>query len=167
MSHRPWSQPWPAGGGGGGGAAAWGSITGSLSAQTDLTAALAGKQAAGSYETAGAATAAVSAHEAAPDPHSQYLTAAEAAALLPVAGMATVTVPANALEHTETVSAAGVTAGRIVVAGIAPHLDGDENDAELLDIVALSAAPGSGQITFDIAFSAPTQGAIKLNWSAI
>ena len=37
------------GGGGGGGGATWGSITGTLSAQSDLASALAGKQAAGSY----------------------------------------------------------------------------------------------------------------------
>lgn len=50
---------------------AWGAITGTLAAQTDLAAALAGK------ETAGAAAAAVTAHEAASDPHPQYLTPAE------------------------------------------------------------------------------------------
>ncbi len=36
-------------GGGGGGATTWGSITGTLSSQTDLQTALNGKQAAGSY----------------------------------------------------------------------------------------------------------------------
>lgn len=87
---------WPASylAGAGGGPAAWADITGKpatfppsthgheISDVTGLTDALAGKQAAGSYETAGAAAAAISAHEGASDPHPQYTTAAEVTAAL-------------------------------------------------------------------------------------
>lgn len=80
-------------GGGGGGAVAWGAITGTLSAQTDLLNALNGKAAVShthaqsevtglvaalaGKEVSGAATAAIAAHLADGDPHTQYLTAAE------------------------------------------------------------------------------------------
>jgi hypothetical protein len=57
---------------GGGGGGTWGTITGVLSDQTDLQDALDDK------EVAGAAATAVGAHEAAADPHPQYLTPAEA-----------------------------------------------------------------------------------------
>lgn len=81
-------------------------------------------------------------------------------------GTATVTVPANSLSHTETVAATGVTASNVAMICVAPHLDSDENDAELLDIGAISAAPGTDTLTIDLAFLTPTQGPIKLNWSA-
>jgi hypothetical protein len=62
--------------GGGPVTAYWGQIGGLLSAQTDLVAALNGKEAAG----------AVLAHEALGDPHAQYLTTAEGNALFEAAG---------------------------------------------------------------------------------
>lgn len=194
-----------AGGGGGGGA--WGAITGTLSDQTDLQAALDAKP-----DTSDI-TAAITAHEGASDPHPGYLTPAEAAGVyspighshvaasitdfteasqdvvgamvaaaggsyndaagtitLPggsvLKGTATVTVPANALEWTETVAATGVTGSNVAMICVAPHADSDENDAELLDIAAMSADPGTNTLTIDLAFLTPTQGAIKLNWSA-
>ena len=55
-----------------GGSAAWGGITGTLSAQTDLQGELDGK------EDTGVAAAAVTTHEGAVDPHTAYLTSAEA-----------------------------------------------------------------------------------------
>lgn len=67
---------------GGSGGGTWGSITGTLSNQTDLQSALNGK------ETSGAASAAVSAHEAELDPHPQYTTSAEAASAAPVQSVA-------------------------------------------------------------------------------
>lgn len=87
---------WPASylAGAGGGPAAWADITGkpatfppsthghAIGDVTGLSDALAGKQAAGSYETAGAATAAIALHEGASDPHPQYTTAAEVTAAL-------------------------------------------------------------------------------------
>jgi len=91
---------WPASylAGAGGGPAAWADITGkpatfppsthghAIGDVTGLSDALAGKQAAGSYETAGAATAAIALHEGASDPHPQYTTAAELTAA--IAGVA-------------------------------------------------------------------------------
>lgn len=91
---------------------------------------------------------------------------AAALAAIPVKGTATVTVPNNSREWSETVAAAGVTAGKIIMLAIAPHDDADENDAETLDIAAMIAAPGTDQITVELAFDAPTRGAIKLNWMA-
>lgn len=78
----------------GGGAASWAGITGkpatfppethghAISDVTGLEAALSGKQASGSYETAGAALAAMTAHLGDVDPHPQYTTAAELAAAI-------------------------------------------------------------------------------------
>ena len=85
----------------------------------------------------------------------------------PIAGTATITVANNSLSHVETVAASGVTASQRVIASIAPHLDSDENDAEMLDVLALSAAAGTGQITVDIAFATMTAGQIKINWVAL
>lgn len=85
---------------------------------------------------------------------------------IPAKGTATITVANNALEHSQTVTATGVVPADVVVLSVAPHLDSDENDAELLDIMTLSAAPGTDQITVTIAFATRTAGAIKLNWMA-
>lgn len=83
-----------------------------------------------------------------------------------VTGLATVTVPNNAREHSQTVTATGVTGSSRIFLSIAPHDDADENDAELLDIAAMSAAPGTDQITVEMAFAVPVAGAIKINWMA-
>ena len=81
-------------------------------------------------------------------------------------GLATVTVPNNSLEHTQTVTATGITGSSRIFLSIAPHDDADENDAEMLDVAAMSAAPGSGQITVEMAFAVPVAGPIKINWMA-
>jgi hypothetical protein len=81
-------------------------------------------------------------------------------------GLATVTVPNNALSHSETVTATGVTGASRIFLTVAPHDDADENDAEMLDIAAMSAAPGTNQITVEMAFTTPTAGPIKINWMA-
>ena len=83
-----------------------------------------------------------------------------------VTGLATVTVPNNSLSHSQTVTATGVTGSSRVFLSIAPHDDADENDAELLDVAAMSAAPGTDQITVEMAFLTKTAGAIKINWMA-
>jgi hypothetical protein len=77
-----WSQ---LGAGGGGGSSAWGGITGLLSDQTDLQAALDAK----------ATAAALIAHESAGDPHAQYLTPAEANALYAAIGAPAAAVAAH------------------------------------------------------------------------
>jgi hypothetical protein len=72
-----------------GGAAAWGQIGGTLADQLDLAAALSGK------ESAGAAAAAVLAHEGALDPHPVYLTQSAAAIAYEASGAAASAVSAH------------------------------------------------------------------------
>jgi hypothetical protein len=85
-----------------------------------------------------------------------------------LSGTATVTLSnrAGALEDTETVAALGVTPAMQLIVGLAGALDSDENCPEELDLVSASGVAGVDQITFTLAFSAPTSGPIKLNWSA-
>lgn len=84
-----------------------------------------------------------------------------------LSGLATVTVPNNRLEWSQTVAAVGVTPSQRIMVALGSHLDADENDAEMLDVAAMSAAAGTDQITFEMAFSTPTAGPIKINWSAV
>jgi len=125
--------------GGGGGSVAWGDITGKPSTFP-------------------------------PDAHTQDISTitglAAALAAIPVKGSVIVTVPNNRLEWSETVAAAGVTASSVVLLGVGPHVDSDENDAETLDLVSMSATPGTDQIAVEMAFSTPQRGEIKLNWMA-
>lgn len=83
-----------------------------------------------------------------------------------LSGVATVTVPNNRFEWEETVTATGVTAASRIFLTVASHVDADENDAEMLDIAAMSAAPGTDVITLKIAFPTPAAGPIKINWMA-
>ena len=82
-------------------------------------------------------------------------------------GTATVTPSLGSNEWRETVSVLGMTAGRIVFPVVGAHADTDENDPELLDIGALAAIPGTDTLTFVLNFLTPTQGPIKMNWSAL
>lgn len=85
-------------------------------------------------------------------------------------GVATVTITGNAIgqfEWTETVAAVGATATSRVWLDLAAVTDDDENTAELLDIIAMSAIPGTDTLTITMTFSQLTRGPIKLNWSAI
>lgn len=160
-----------AAGGGGGGGASWGGITGTLSSQTDLQTALNAK----------VNTSTLS--ESIDDRVAALLTAGtnitltynDGAGTLTIdaaggggglAGQATVTVPNNSLEWSQTVTATGVTGTDVIFLSVAPHDDADENDAELLDIAAMSAAPGTNQITVELAFTTRTAGPIKINWMA-
>lgn len=165
---------------GGGGGATWGGITGTLSSQTDLQTELNGKAATSHTHTASAVT---DFSEAVDDRVAALLTAGtnitltynDGAGTLTIAaaggsglsGLATVTVPNNSLQWSETVAATGVTGSSRILLSIAPHDDADENDAEMLDVAAMSAAPGTGQITVEMAFSTRTAGPIKLNWVAV
>ncbi len=137
------------GGGGGGGSSSWGSITGTLSSQTDLQTALNGK--------------ANTSHTHA---QSEITGLTTALAGIPAKGVATVTVPNNRLEWVETVTATGVVPADVVVPTIGAHVDADENDAEMLDVMALSATAGTDQITVTMAFATPTAGPIKISWMA-
>lgn len=82
-------------------------------------------------------------------------------------GLATITVPNNRFEHSETVSASGVTATSRVILGLAPCADSDENCPEMLDIISYVATPADGSLTITAAFSQLTSGPVKFNWSAI
>ena len=83
-----------------------------------------------------------------------------------ISGTATLTVPNNRIEWSETVTAVGVLGTHRIFLTVGNHADSDENSAELLDIDAMSAAPGTGQITVTIGFDNPTSGPVLLNWSA-
>lgn len=84
-----------------------------------------------------------------------------------LAGTATVTLTTAQFQHSQTVAAVGVTPSKVMVVSLAPALDADDNDPELLDLVAVWGVPGTDQITFGLTFSTPTSGPVKLNWSAI
>jgi hypothetical protein len=87
-----------------------------------------------------------------------------------LSGTAIITVPAasqGSLDHSETVAALGVLPTRRIMAALAPHDDADENHEDMIDLVTLSARAGTDQITFNVTFSEPTCGPIKLIWSAL
>ncbi len=84
-----------------------------------------------------------------------------------IAGEAVVTVPHQSREWSENVSASGVVPTSVITLAVAPHADADENTAEMLDLAAMSGTPGEGQITIRMAFSSPTSGPIRINWSAL
>ena len=84
----------------------------------------------------------------------------------PLTGTGLLAVADNALEASTLISAPGVAATSIITVSLAPSLDADENNPELLDLVTLWAEPGTDQITLNATFSDPTSGAVKINWSA-
>lgn len=147
----------------------WGNIVDVPVELTNVTTELAGK------ENVGVAATEITTHEGEADPHPQYLTQVEGNALYaPIAGaggglggLAVVQVPNNALEHSQTVTATGVTSSKVIICSLANHTDADENSAELLDIASMSGLPGTDQISFTLSFITPTSGNVKLNWSAI
>ena len=83
-----------------------------------------------------------------------------------LAGESTITVPAAALQHRETIAAVGVTAASVVSIGLRSVLDADENDPELLDAFTLWGAPGTDTIDVYASFAIPVSGPIKINWRA-
>lgn len=86
---------------------------------------------------------------------------------IPVAGALIVTVPTLALDHAQTVAAAGVTAGMRVLLSVAPHADADENHETMLDLTAMAGEAGTDQITVRMGFASQTSGAIRLNFMAV
>lgn len=145
-----------AGGGGGGGPATWGNIGGTLSNQTDLQTALNNR------------ASAVHTHDISDVTGLQTALDGKLNVGAPVglSGITTVTVPNNSIEWQQTVAATGVTPSSVVVVQLAPHDDADENDPEMLDVMALSARPGTNQITFTLAFATLSAGPVKLAWRA-
>ncbi len=82
-------------------------------------------------------------------------------------GLTTITIPDNALEWTETVTATGVTPASRVMLGLAPANDTDENDPLMLSANRMIAVAGTDQITISMAFATKERGPIKLHWSAL
>jgi len=105
-----------------------------------------------------------------PDAHTQAISTvtglSAAIATIPVKGTATVTVPNGSREWSEIVTATGVTGASVILITVAAHADSDENGADMLDLVSMSATPGTDQIAVEMAFSTPQRGEIKLNWMA-
>ena len=86
---------------------------------------------------------------------------------LVLGGVATLTLPGWRRSHIQTVAAVGVTPAHRVFATLGAFAATDINDPELLDIAAISVAPGTDQITITAAFASPASGPIPINWSAL
>lgn len=137
-------------GGGGGGPAAWGSITGTLSSQTDLQTALNGKAA----STHGHAISDVTGLQTALDGKA-------------ITKSATISIPngRGVLQHRATVTDAAIALTSKVMVSLAGGSDADENDAETLDIMGLSAIPADGSMVVIMAFGTRTAGPVKIHYT--
>lgn len=83
-----------------------------------------------------------------------------------LAGSAVLTVANGAIEASATVTAAVTPSSRIVLA-LGTMTDSDENDAEMMDLAALGAVPGTGSFVINAAFFAPAAGSVPINWSVL
>jgi hypothetical protein len=176
-----WAAP-PGGGGGG----VWGSITGTLSSQTDLQSALDGKAATSHTHTAANIT---DFSEAVDDRVSALLVAGanvtltynDVANTLTVAssggggggsslsGTAVITVPQDnrgRFEWTQSVTATGVTASSKVTVYLVATPDSDENVPEMLDVSSIAALPSTNSLEVTITFPELTSGPITIGWLA-
>jgi hypothetical protein len=81
-------------------------------------------------------------------------------------GVVTIVV-SRAFEWTGVVSAPGLFSDDLVALSVGAHDDTDENDAEMLDIRAMSAKASAGSMQVSIAFGELTHGPVKINWSAV
>ena len=138
---------------------------------TGLVAALAAKQPAGSYATGAqgalADTASQPGHTHAQADVTGLQAALDAKQGLVLGGVATITLPGWRRSHIQTVAAVGVTPAHRVFATLGAFAATDINNPELLDIAAISVAPGTDQITITAAFASPASGPIPINWSAM
>jgi len=82
-------------------------------------------------------------------------------------GTSTITVANNRYEWIESVAALGVSPSDTIIPTLAPSLDADENDPELLTITSLAARAETDAIRFTITSPEPMAGPIKINWSAL
>jgi hypothetical protein len=83
-----------------------------------------------------------------------------------LAGQVILTVPNNATSAEATLTATGVTPANVVMIGLAPHSDDDENAVDLIDLLGVAATPGTDEITVIASFATPHAGPIRFNWSA-
>jgi hypothetical protein len=85
------------------------------------------------------------------------------------AGVATMVLPngAGVLEWTQTIAAAGIAATDRIMAWLAPGSDGDENTADMIDLVTQGAVAAADAITFTLTLSAPLSGPVLINWKVI
>lgn len=83
-----------------------------------------------------------------------------------VAGSATLSLSAAAYELEQTITATGVTGLSRVFLSLQSGSDADENTSDMLDLVALSGAPATDQITITATFREPTSGPVLIYWSA-
>lgn len=79
----------------------------------------------------------------------------------------TVTLTTARFEHRQTITDAGVTSTSIIQLKLAPALDSDENDPEMLDLVTLVGIPATGSFDALMSFSDPQQGPIKLQYQVV
>jgi hypothetical protein len=89
-------------------------------------------------------------------------------ALSPLSGSATLTLPdgAGVLDHSESLSVPGITVAQRLFVTASQGSDADENGAEWLDLISLSAVPETNIIRVTASFAAPVSGPVKLDWSA-
>ena len=74
---------------------------------------------------------------------------------------------ARGFEVYATVTDATIAPGDLVMISIAPGTDDDENTADMLDLVTISATAGTGQFAACLTFAVITSGPIKINyWKA-
>lgn len=70
------------------------------------------------------------------------------------------------LDHFESIAVPGITTSHRLFLTAASGSDTDENGAEWLDLISLTAAPATNLIRVTASFAAPVSGPVKLEWSA-
>lgn len=157
-----------ASGGGGGGSSTWGSITGTLSSQTDLQTALNDKASASSVSSdlAGKQNTLVSGTNI-KTVNGTSLLGSGNVDVSPTLGAASITVPrtnGGYLQHTEVITDGNVSPTSKILLSLGGGSDTDENEAEMLDIGGMSATAGTGNFTVMVNFLTRTSGIVKLNY---
>ena len=196
-------------GGGGGGGNSWGSITGTLSSQTDLQSALNAKQddlvsgtsiktingasilgsgdlvvsGGGSVDSVNGLTGVVvldksdiglSNVDNTSDIDMPISTATQTAldlkaniSSLPIMATAQIDIPrtqGGRFEHYQVITDANVSPSSKISISLSSMGDNDENQAEFIDLLALTATAGTGNFTAIASFQTKTAGIINLNY---
>lgn len=177
-SGLPYISAGGGGGGGGGGGNSWGSITGTLSSQTDLQTALNGK--ANTVHTH--VISDVTDLQTSLDAKQETLISGTniktvngttllgsgnvsvSSNLTVKSGTVTISKNGGAFEHEQTITDADVSTSSFVNAWLASGLSTDENEAEMIDLKTISTIPGTGNFNVKLSFSEKTYGPIKFNY---